>query len=205
MRQWAKFFKLKSTVMKNVLQKIACTFFVAMFVASCSDSSQDKMKQKADTLAAKVENKVDEVKDDMKQRQDENFVKDVIHANAKELHLLELAAKKGTAKDVRDAAKKMQPDHEKLGEAFHNYAAGIGVVVDADSTDMQDKMDDDKVGADWDRNWVDKMVDGHQKMVNKFEEHNVNDPELKKMVTESLPTLRSHLDMARAIQDKMKK
>jgi len=129
----------------------------------------------------------------------------VIHANAKELHLLELAAKKGTSKDVRDAAKKMQPDHEKLGETFHNYAAGTGLVVEADSSDMKDKMDDDKAGTDWDKNWVDRMVDEHQKMVNKFEENNVNDPELKKTVTDALPTLRGHLDMARAMQDKMKK
>jgi len=191
--------------MKRVYQQIGCAFFVALFAASCSDTAQNKMEQKADTLAAKVENKVDEVKDDMKQKQDENFVKDVIHANAKELYLLELAIKKGTSKDVRDAAKKMQPDHEKLGEAFHNYAAGIGVIVDADSADMTDKMENDKAGTNWDKNWVDRMADDHQQMVNKFEENNANDPELKKTITEYLPTLRSHLDMTKAMQDKMKK
>lgn len=191
--------------MKYTHQKMAGLFMAALFAASCSDSTQSKMEDKADTLAAKVENKVEEVKDDMKQKQDENFVKDVIHANTKEMHLLKLAAQKGTSKEVRDAAKKMQPDHDKMGEAFRNYAGAKGITIEADSSDMKDGMDDDKAGTDWDKNWVDRMVDDHQKLVNKFEENSVNDVELRKIITESLPALRSHLDASKAMQDKMKK
>jgi putative membrane protein len=71
---------------------------------------------------------------------------------------------------------------------------------------MDDK-NDDKKGAEWDKEWIDDMVEMHEKDVKKFEEaqNDVADPELKTMVSEALPVLRSHLDMTKQIKAKMDK
>lgn len=192
--------------MKMLNRKIIYALLtVVLLNASCTESGQKKMEEKTDTLESKVENKVDEVKDDYKKRQDADFTKDVIKADAEEMHLLDLAIAKGTSKAVRDLAKTMKPDHEKLEATFNAYASKNGITVDIDKSDIKSNLDDKKVGADWDKDWVDDMVDDHQKMVDKFEKNDVTDPELKSIINESLPILRKHLDMSRALQEKMKK
>ncbi|XZF15033.1 DUF4142 domain-containing protein [Chitinophagaceae bacterium MMS25-I14] len=178
-----------------------------LLVVSCSDQTQNKVSDTADTAVAKVENKVDEIKQDMKENKDANFVKDVLDANTKELHLLSLGETKGTSKELRNDAKKMMPDHEKMGADMKAYADKKGIDARVDSSNMKSSMDDDKAGADWDKNWADRMVEDHQKTVKKFEDaqNDVSDPELKDMITKTLPTLRMHLDMALTLQGKMKK
>jgi putative membrane protein len=182
---------------------LAATMVVA---ASCNENTQNKMADNVDTVKDKVESKIDDVKDDMKQKKDENFVSDVVKANSQELHLLHLATTKGTSKDVKAAAKKMIPDHESMGKDMGTYATNKGIKADVDSSDLKSDLDDQKAGADWDMAWVNKMVDDHQKMVDKFQnaQNDVNDPELKKMITETIPTLQKHLMMSQELQTKMK-
>ena len=54
--------------------------------------------------------------------------------------------------------------------------------------------------------WTDEMVDAHEKTISRFEsaQKDVKDEELRTMITNTLPTLRSHLDMMKGLQAKMK-
>lgn len=172
--------------------------------AACNDASQDKVEEQLDTMTSKVENKVAEVKQDMKDNRDENFVKEAIRSNDMELQMLDAALKNGTIRDVKDAAKKMKRDHEKLGEEMKAYAAGKNITSDAVDNDHND-MANDKPGKEWDKNWADKMVMEHERVVGDFEdgERDLNDPALKTIVTNALPTLRSHLEISKALRDKL--
>lgn len=184
------------------------TLVATMIVAaSCNENTQNKVSDKVDTVTTKVEDKIAGVKEDYKEKKDANFVSDVIKANTKELHLLTLATQKGTNKSVKSEAKMMIPDHESMGKDMSTYAMNKGIKTDVDSNDMKTDFDDKKAGTDWDKDWADKMVDEHQKMVSKFQDaqNDVTDPELKKMIVATIPVLQKHLSMALELQGKLKK
>ena len=49
------------------------------------------------------------------------------------------------------------------------------------------------------------MVDAHQQTIDKFQQaqNDVSDPDLKTIITNTLPTLHKHLDMCKVLQAKM--
>lgn len=194
-------------IMKNVQTLTFILFSGLLTLGACNSNTEEKMESTMDTISQKVDNAVDSAKSNIAEYRDENFVEDVIKANTEEMHLLALATKKGTDKELKGHAKMMMADHKKMGMEMGDYAKKKGIAVDVDSSDMKSNMDDDAAGADWDRNWVDKMVSAHEDVISKFEkkEQNAGDEELKAMVSKTLPTLRSHLDMVKGLQAKMQK
>jgi putative membrane protein len=79
---------------------------------------------------------------------------------------------------------------------------------DSVGADHRKKIDnlEKKSGKDFDKAYIDAMVDGHQSTVNDFEKasNNTKDPDIKAWVDKTLPTLRMHLDSAKAIQKAIK-
>jgi len=61
-------------------------------------------------------------------------------------------------------------------------------------------------GAEFDRAYVDDMVEDHEADVREFEKQSSDnpDPDVKAFAAKTLPTLRKHLDAIKAIQSKMK-
>lgn len=179
----------------------------SILLGACNTQTSQKVENTMDTVGQKIENAVDTVKANFQENRDEDFVQDVIKANTKELHLLALAQKKGTNKEVKSHAKTMEADHKKMGSQMEEYAKKKNITVNIDSNDVKSDFDTDNAGADWDKKWVDKLVDEHQDVIDKFEkkEKNAKDEELKSMVSATLPTLHSHLDMMKQLQAKMQK
>ena len=74
--------------------------------------------------------------------------------------------------------------------------------------DAQKTADDlaKKSGKDFDKAYVDAMLDGHKNAVKLFEDasQNCKDADLKAFATKTLPTLKMHLDSIQAIHDSMK-
>jgi putative membrane protein len=195
--------------MANLLDTIRTIFLPSMLIlalSSCGDNGNgdSKMEANMDTMKARVENKVDEMKEQRQENQDANFVQDAIKANNKELYLLKLGVDKGTSKELKSHAKMMWDDHQKLGEQLNAYAAAHNITVSTDQPTSG--LADDKAGTDWDKRWVKDMADEHEKATNDFEAERdkANDPALKDMVVNTIPTLRSHWDMVKGLQDKMK-
>ena len=61
-----------------------------------------------------------------------------------------------------------------------------------------------KTGKDFDKAYIDDMVAGHRKAVNKFEDgsKHLDDADLKNFATQTLPTLQMHQDSIKAIAGK---
>lgn len=194
--------------MKYLKFFVASVFSIAV-MASCSSTTTEKVENEADTLAGKVENAVDKLEskvDSMGKGEDKDFVRDAVEANEKELKILADGQKLGTSKELKDAAKKMAADHEKLGKQMKDYASKKNITLDQDAHEMNHDIDGKK-GTEWDKNWVDHMVEMHEKDVKDFEDamDDVDDMELKTMISDALPVLRAHLDMAKALQARMSK
>jgi putative membrane protein len=135
---------------------------------------------------------------------DANFVSDVSVANAKEMAWLQAGIDNG-GKDVKDHAKMMMKDHQGLAQTMKDYAAKKNITLPPDQDYSKDVDMGTKKGKDWDKAWADKMVDAHQQTIDKFQQaqNDVSDPDLKTIITNTLPTLHKHLDMCKVLQAKM--
>jgi putative membrane protein len=137
---------------------------------------------------------------------DANFVMDVAQSNAQEIQMLKAGIDKGTSAALKSDARKMLMDHNKLAKEMSDYAGKKNINLPAADTSESMAMNG-APGASWDQDWVTKMVDGHQQTINKFEsaQNTVTDPELKSMITKTLPTLHQHLKMVQDLQSKVSK
>jgi len=165
---------------------------------------KEKINKAADTVKSKVNEAADSVNSKATSYREEDFVTDVIKSNAKEIAWLNAGISKGTNKNLKSDARSMLTDHEKMGRKMKDYATGKNYKMpDIDTTNTVDI--NNMQGRDWDKAWVDKMVDEHQKLVDKFERNfdMVQDQNLKNLITKNLPTIRSHLVMVKKLQGEL--
>jgi putative membrane protein len=105
-------------------------------------------------------------------RGDQNFVKDAAIAGMAEIELGRMAQQKGMDSSVKKFGQMMVDDHTKAGEALKSIATEnrieMPAQVDDNHKDKAEKLAA-KTGADFDRDYADMMVDGHQDFVDKLE------------------------------------
>jgi putative membrane protein len=181
-------------------------FAGALMMASCDSATSEKVEEKVDTMASNIGAAVDSLGNNDAD-DDADFVQDVTRSNAMELHMLAQGRTMGTNAELKSAAKKMETDHKKLASEMREYAAKKNIALDTADMDHHDDAADDKKGVEWDKEWIDDMVEDHEKDIKKFEdaENDVKDPELKAMITKTLPILREHLEMSKKLQEKLNK
>jgi putative membrane protein len=103
----------------------------------------------------------------------------------------------------------MVTDHSKAGDELAAIAKTKNIPLPTGPDADQQKMAADlgaKSGKDFDKAYVDGMVDGHEKAVKLFTDasQNCKDADLKAFATKTLPTLKMHLDSIKAIKASMK-
>ncbi len=125
--------------------------------------------------------------------------------NTKEMAWLMAGMKQGTSKEIKDHSKMMLADHKKMGAQVDALVKSKNLTKPTVDTMGVVNINDLK-GKEWDKAWVDKMVNDHQALLDKLKqsENQVKDADLKKIVVSSEPVVQSHLDMAKKMQDKMK-
>ncbi|WP_343701946.1 DUF4142 domain-containing protein [Chitinophaga sp.] len=127
-----------------------------------------------------------------------------------EVKLLQDGQAKTTNADIKKMSGHMLKAHEKLNKELADLTAKKGITI---PTALEDnKVKDiqqitDKSGTDFDKAYVDELVDKHEKAIKLFETvaNDATDPDIKALFTKALPELREHLDMAKKEQDKLKK
>ncbi|WP_119079039.1 DUF4142 domain-containing protein [Chitinophaga alhagiae] len=127
-----------------------------------------------------------------------------------EVKLLQDGQAKTTNAGIKKMSGHMLKAHEKLNKDLADLTAKKGITIptaleDARVKDIQQITD--KSGTDFDKAYVDELVDKHEKAVQLFETvaNDATDPDIKALFTKALPELRMHLDMAKKEQDKLKK
>ena len=180
---------------------------------STSTSDSTSTTAKVDTAMQNVKDKanavVNDVKEEVNNNPDSNFLVRATMANMEEINVLQAGIDNGTSKDVKAHAKMMIADHKKLGAKVSAYAAKKGYTLPADDggkgNDDLAKLNKHTKGTDWDKAWVDMMVDGHSDAISLFEkaEDKVKDADLKQLITDALPTLHNHYNMVKELQSNM--
>jgi putative membrane protein len=133
------------------------------------------------------------------------FILDAAKGGLAEIKMGKLAAEKAADPKVKEFGNTMVEDHQKANDELRQVANDKKIKWPDDLTDEQVatfKKLSQLSGPDFDREYVQAMVEDHQKDVNEFqrEEGRVQDPELKGFVSRTLPILQHHLQMAQDLQ-----
>jgi len=126
-----------------------------------------------------------------------------------EVQLGKLAQEKAQSKSVKDFGTMMVEDHTKANDELKTLAAQKNITLPATLSDKNQKHVDDlnsKTGKDFDKAYMDLMVDDHKEDVDKFKDasQNVPDSTIKGFAAKTLPVLQKHLDAAQAIHKNLK-
>lgn len=125
--------------------------------------------------------------------------------NTKELMWLQAGEQRGTSKDLKDHAKMMMVDHKNLAAKVTALMGKKGYTKPNFDTTNEVNINN-KSGADWDKAWVSKMIVDHTEILSMFgkAKESVTDADLKEIITNTVPVVQKHLDMARMLDKKIK-
>ena len=195
-------------------------FLALPFVFACNNSSNDSVQKadsanesKSDTSTSMnttdTTNKMSTGTTMSVDQSTSEFMTKVSDVGMTEVKLGQMAQDKATSQRVKDFGAMMVKDHTAAGDELKNMARQKNVTLpETMSNDHQKKTDDlnKKTGKDFDKAYIKAMVDGHQSAVSDFEKasKNTKDADVKAWVDKTLPTLRMHLDSAKAIQKSLK-
>ncbi|MGI4750252.1 MAG: DUF4142 domain-containing protein [Janthinobacterium lividum] len=173
-------------------------------IAADSNSKKDSssMKSSTDTTAKVAGGAMKTDKDDA------DFSVKAANGGMAEVQIAQLAQQKATSADVKAFAAKMITDHTKANDKLMALAKQKNITLPAALGNDEQKVLDDlskKTGKDFDKAYVKNMVDDHEKDVKLFsdEAKDAKDADLKSFAGTTLPTLKEHLMMIKAIDKKM--
>jgi putative membrane protein len=136
------------------------------------------------------------------------FMKDAAMGGMAEVELGKLAQEKATNPRVKNFGEMMVQDHSAANNDLKSIAQQKNVMLPTDMGKHKDHYEDlsKKTGADFDKAYMKMMVDDHQEDIDDFEKcaENGTDPDVKTFASQKLPTLRKHLDSAKAINKSLK-
>ncbi|MBE7171381.1 MAG: DUF4142 domain-containing protein [Williamsia sp.] len=183
---------------------IAMMVVAACSLQSCGSNNNDKSNEDS------VDNARDLNKDNSSvEHDDSKFAVDAASGGMLEVALGQLAVQKSQNQRVKNFGSMMVTDHTKANNELKALAGNKNIVLPAALGDDAQKHVDEmskKTGTDFDKAYIGMMVDDHKDDIDEFEKaaDKAKDVDLKSFASTKLPTLRMHLDSAKAIHDAMK-
>jgi len=126
-----------------------------------------------------------------------------------EVQLGKLAQEKAGDEKVKQFGKRMEQDHSKANDELKKIASDKGVQLSTD-LDKKHKTKIDKLtklsGTDFDKQYMNDMVSDHKEDIKKFQRvaDKGKDADLKQFASQTLPTLKEHLQLAESTAQQVK-
>lgn len=158
---------------------------------------------------------------------DRDFVEERLEAANAEIELGRLAQQKATHPEVKEFGALMVKDHQKAAEELRSIvstagaradrpagtsgetgdrsiadrAAGAAATLQGEARELRQELNE-LSGRDFDRRYIDEMIDDHEDAVEDLENKadNASHPEVKAWAAKTLPTVRQHLEQARTLK-----
>ncbi|WP_295118053.1 DUF4142 domain-containing protein [uncultured Chitinophaga sp.] len=172
-----------------------------------SDSANTEIPDSAITKDEAIDMNKDKFASDSLEDDSKRVVK-AYNDGLYEVKVSEAAKAKGTDPEVKKIAAMMVTAHTKLNGQLKTLAGKKSFTL-PESIEQGDQNDIDKLaeksGLDFDKAYVDDLVDEHEDAIKNFEKwaDKAEDPDVKKAFVDALPELRTHLDHAKALKDKL--
>lgn len=181
---------------------------------SNANSSSDSMQNSNDTSNNRMSsNNSSDYNDNSSRRSgssdklswsDKRFVTKAADDGQDEVALAKLATEKANNPDVRNFAQQLVQDHTQVNSELMSIANSKNVKLDKDDStkDRTYRRLSKASGQDFDREFVEHMVDEHEKDIKMFEKeaNNAKDQELKEFASKHVDHLRQHLAQAQQLQ-----
>ncbi len=169
---------------------------LAFLAVSCNEGDMSAKKEDSKDVA---DNKNEERIDNNAKEKDAAFMTEAAEISLTEIKFGKLAQQKSKNADVKALGKMMEEDHQKALEELKTLAQNKQVTLPAEmSQDMQKKYDDlnAKGMKEFDREYTDMMVSGHEDAVSLFEKtlKDTKDVDMNNWIEKTLPVLRVHLE-----------
>lgn len=193
---------------------ILLTFALAGMMAACNNNARNNNQ---DSIPAEDTGLTQDMAQDMNRdvlsddslRDDSKNITKAAEDGLYEVKLTSSGKAKASSASVKKLAEHMQKAHEKLNQQLAELATKKNVTI---PTALEASKEKDianileKTGTDFDKAFVDELIDKHEKAIDLFEKtsQNAQDPEVRDWFTKTLPELRSHLEMAKTEQAKLK-
>ncbi len=136
------------------------------------------------------------------------FITQAAEGGAMEVELGKIAQVNAKSKDVKDFGTMMVKDHNAGNAELKIVAAQKNITLSDDLGEHQHHVDEIKLkkGADFDKAYVNMMVEDHEKDITAFETASKSkDSAVSAFASKTLPVLIKHLEAIKAIQAKIQK
>ena len=184
------------------LLPLFCVFLIACNTDDTTESTTDTSTTTTNTATdANTTTTTNVVTDE----RSSEFLKKVTNAGMAEVQLAKLAQQKATIDAVKNFAAMLERDHTAVNQQVKNLADQRSVALPTSISDDKQKMYTDMekmTGKSFDKDYISMMVKAHNDGVSLFEDtrSNASDVDVKNFADKTLPTLKMHLDSAKAIQ-----
>jgi putative membrane protein len=143
---------------------------------------------------------------------DRTFVDEQLAMGTAEIELGRLAQKRASHADVKEFGAMMVREHQLAANELKPIMSRLATSDttarnDNERNDTNEKVEDlSKLsGADFDKKYIDQMVDDHQEAIDDVERkaENAANPEVKQWAVKTLPKMREHLEKAKDIKERL--
>jgi putative membrane protein len=134
---------------------------------------------------------------------DRHFVNKAADSGNDEIALAKLAAEKANNSEVKSFAQKLVDDHSMVASELQTLASQKNVKIDQDmDKDRAYKRLSKKSGSDFDQEFVEHMIDEHEKDIKMFEKaaSDAKDPDVRSFASKHVDHLKQHLQEAQSLR-----
>lgn len=163
----------------------ACSLFTAMILAAGASSSRGDDAQKP--------------------FDDTDFVVKAASGGMCEVEMGKIAETQAKTDGVKKLAQRIVKDHTKANEQLKTIAKGANIRLPESMNDRDQKMLDsfkNYKGQNFDQDYLTEMIQDHKQDIALFTQASkeAKDPGIRKFAAQTLPTLKTHLELAKKLQ-----
>jgi putative membrane protein len=135
---------------------------------------------------------------------DKHFVEKSAKSGMEEVAISKIAAERSSHPQVKEFATMMVADHTAANGELSSIAVAKGIQLPA--KDEPPHKWQKKDGKDFDKDYIDKMIDDHQEAVKDFEKeaNDGKDADIREFARKTLPKLQHHLQQAKDLKKEFK-
>jgi putative membrane protein len=191
------------------MKKTYLSLFVSVFILmACNDTNEtteSNTSTSANTNTATDANTSTSNTGVVTDEKSKDFMMKAANSGMAEVQLAKLAQQKATIDAVKSYAAMLERDHTAANDQVKSFASQRNVTLPTAPSDDKQKMYDDMqklTGKNFDKEYISMMVKSHNDGITLFEDTraNASDVDIKNFADKTLPTLKMHLDSAKAIQ-----
>lgn len=195
----------------HILHLIFALFFSIALISCNNQGTRDNQNDNGDSVEMNENAHNDGMSgtDDNNENRDAEFLEEAAYGGLMEVEMGKYAQQNAQSARVKNFAAMMVKDHSKANDELKALAAKKNITLPTTLDDKHmEKVNDlkEKRGAEFDKEYMQEMVDDHDKDVDKFKRQaeNGDDADIKAFAAKTLPVLLTHQDSAKNIRDFLK-